>query len=166
MRGCSVLEGVDEEAELALCFLVSDSDDLEHTFLILWIIDTNAAAAEFSTVEHKVVGVGAYLKDVFRLVGVVVLQMLRLGCGEGMMQGVPLVLLVVPLEEREVGEPEGCENVGFAEAETVSELYTELSQTGLRLALVAAEDEDEVAGFGFRRFGYLKKVFVAEELVH
>ena len=129
-------------------------------------MDTDAAAAEFGAVEHEVVGVGAHLQDVFGLVGVVILQMLRLGGRERVVQGVPFVLLVVPLEEREVGEPEGCELVWLAKAQTVAELDAQLAQTGLGFALVAAEDEDKVAGFGFCRFGYLEEVFGAEELVY
>ena len=60
MRGCSVLEGIHQEAELLLSLLRREAQYLEHLGLQLRIVDTDGTATHFDTVAHHVVCIGTH----------------------------------------------------------------------------------------------------------
>ena len=57
---CTELEGIHEEAELELCLLGGEAQNLENLLLQLGIVDTDAATAHLNTVDDHVVGVGTH----------------------------------------------------------------------------------------------------------
>ena len=146
MRRGAELEGVDDESELVVGLLRADAEHFEHPLLHVGLVDTDAAAAELCAVQHEIVGIGADSLEVFLLVGVKPLDMLRLRSGEGVVHRVETLGLVVPLEQREVDNPQRSEDLGVAEAEAVTHLYTQHAEHGLGLALCSAEHEHEVSG--------------------
>ena len=81
-----------------------DAERLEHAVLHLGAVDPDAAAAQLRPVQHEVVrarprGRRLRLEQLQRLVG---------RRGERMVQRVPAALVVVPLDQREVGHPQRC----------------------------------------------------------
>ena len=146
MRRSAELEGVDDEAELVIGVLLAYAQDFEHPLLHCGLVDTYGAAAEFGAVEDKVVGIGAHLLEILLFVGVVEFEMLRLRRGERMVHCIEAAVLLAPFEEREVHNPERGEVERIAQAEAVAHLDAEHAQHGLRLSLLAAEQEHEVSG--------------------
>ena len=101
-EGRAELEGVHQEAEAHLSLFGREAQHLEHFGLQFRVVDTDRTAADLGAVADEVVGVGAYAAGV----AVYILYVLQLGRGEGMVHGVIALRLVVPLEEREVHDPE------------------------------------------------------------
>ncbi len=77
-------------------------EQAEHLGLRLAIVDTNAAAAELPAVEDDVVGLGQHLARI----GLEQVQILFARRGERVVHRVPALLVGVPVEQREVGDPE------------------------------------------------------------
>ena len=61
MRRSTVLEGVDQESELALRLLFREVQGFEHALLQFWTVDTNGTATDFGTVDNQIVSVGQHL---------------------------------------------------------------------------------------------------------
>ena len=102
VRGRSVLEGVHQEAEALLRLLGREAQQFEHLLLQLRVVDTDRTAADLRAVADEVVGVGPHATGV----AVQVLYVFELGRGERMVHGVVTLGLVVPLEQREVDDPQ------------------------------------------------------------
>lgn len=102
VRGCAVLEGVHQEAETLLRLFRREAQQLEHLGLQFRVVDTDRAAADLGAVTDEVVGVGPHATGV----AVQVLYVFELGRGERMVHGVVTLGLVVPLEQREVDDPQ------------------------------------------------------------
>ena len=102
VRGRSVLEGVHQEAETLLRLFRREAQQLEHLGLQFRVVDTDRAAADLGAVADEVVGVGPHATGVV----VQVLYVFELGRGERMVHGVVTLGLVVPLEQREVDDPQ------------------------------------------------------------
>ena len=122
MRRGAKLEGVDDEAKFILGLLRAYSKNLEHALLHIGIVDTDAAAAKFIAVEHKVICVGADALQILLGVAVEPLFMLRLGGGEGVVHGVETPCFVVPFKQREVHNPKRSELLGIAETKAAAHL--------------------------------------------
>ena len=60
MRWRSVLEGVHQEAKLSLSLFGREAQYLKHFLLQLGIVNTDATAAHFDTIDNHVVCVGAH----------------------------------------------------------------------------------------------------------
>ena len=91
----AVLEGVEEEAEALLRFLVRHAERAEDFGLDVFAVDTDGAGAEFGAVEDDVVGEradGALVVDEATGGDVVLV-----GRGEGMVRGLPGLGFLVPL---------------------------------------------------------------------
>ena len=58
MRRGSIIEGLKQETELALCFFSSEPDDIKHLLLDIPTVNTNRTSTDFRTVEHDVICVG------------------------------------------------------------------------------------------------------------
>ena len=96
-------EGAQQEAELDLGLLLADAQDAEDPVLRRVLVDPDAAAADLEPVDARDRrparrrGAGSALDR----------RSVRVrGRGEGMVARVPAPVLLVPLEEREVGDPE------------------------------------------------------------
>ena len=159
----AVGEGVHEEAELCGGTLVGEAEGVEHLVLERAVVDTDAATTDFDTVDDDVVGVGA---DVAPAVGLVEERLvLGLGRGEGVVHGVVALRLLVPLEEREVDDPQGGVDIGVAETQLAAHLETEGGELHAGFHSRAAEDEHEVARVGTELIGDGTKLVGGVELV-
>ena len=116
MGRSAVLERIDEEAELCHRLLRREAENLEHLFLKLAVMYTEGATAHFHTVAHEVVGHSAH----FLRSGVKQGNIVRIGQREGMVGSHESLLLVAPLEEREVHNPQTDELILVAQAKTVA----------------------------------------------
>ncbi len=167
MRRCTVLECVDNEAELVFCILRADSKHFEHPLLHLCIVDTDTSATKLGTIEHEVVSIGANALQVFFLVAAEPFFMLRLRCGERMVHSIEALGFVIPLKKREVNDPKRSEDLGITQAKTVTHLYTKYAKHGLDLAfVVTAHYKNEVSGLCLYGLGQFGKVFRSIELVN
>ena len=102
MRGRAVLQRIQQEAELDLGVFRRDLQRAEHLALHFGTVDTDGAATQFPAVQHHVVGLGHALGRV----AVHVVLVTILGRGEGVVHGVPAVLVLVVFEHREVDHPQ------------------------------------------------------------
>ena len=59
VRRSTVLKSTHQEAKLLLSLLISETKRVEHLVLQGAVVDTDGAAADFHTVHHDVVGIGA-----------------------------------------------------------------------------------------------------------
>ena len=124
-------------------------------------MDTDRTAADFGAVAHEVVGVGTYAAGV----AVDILYVLRLGRGERVVHGVVALSFVVPLEEREVHDPERRELLRITQSQLLGHFQTQGAELRQRLELLAAEDEDHVPGLGAAAAGHLPDLVGRVELV-
>ena len=83
-----------------------------------------------------------------------------------MVHGVEALRLVIPLEKREVHDPERGELLRIPETETVAHLDTENSQHCLGLPPSSAENQDEVSGHSSGSLGHCLYLLRSVELVH
>ena len=100
------VEGLHQEAELALRLLQGQADRLQHLALQIGIVDAQRAAAELQAVEHQVVGLGAGGGQGFGPALGVGPQVFGVGGAEGVVQGFEAVFAGVELEHREIHHPE------------------------------------------------------------
>ena len=166
MRRSTILEGVDDKAELVLGILLGNSQDFEHTALHIGVVDTDGAAAELGAVEHEVISVGAYPFEVLLPVGVEPFLVLRLRSGERMVHCVEALVFLAPLEQREVHDPERGEDLRVPQAEAVAHLDTEHAELVLGLALSTAEHEQKVALLRSAGLSHGSELLCGEEFVY
>ena len=101
VRRRAVLERLEEESEAVLRVLVREPEQAEHLGLRLAVMNTNAAAAELPAVEDHIVGLRHHLARLrFKHV-----QIFFTRRGERVVHRVPALLVGVPVEQREVGDP-------------------------------------------------------------
>src|SRR5581483_7584954 len=158
-------ERVEQEAELRALLVAADAEELEDARLERGLVDPERAAAELVAVADQVVG------ERERVPRVLVEAVLPLPCRprEGMVDGAPALLLVAPLEHREVGDPRPRERRVVGEAELAAEAAAERAQhtrghgPGVggeeerlprlrreRPARISARDTDKADGSGLR----------------
>ena len=93
-------------------------------------------------------------------------EIVGVGHGEGMVGGHEALLLVAPLEEREIDDPQAFEDILVSQSEAVAHLQTERAELDTRLVgVVAREDEHEVAVLGSRGLLDLGELLGRVELV-
>jgi hypothetical protein len=107
MRRGAEFERLQDVPEEELLFLLVDSEDTEHFRPQVGFVDSQATAADFHAVQHYIVGHGANLA-VFT--GLEERNVLGARAGEGMMDGVPFLLLLAPSEQRKINDPEEIES--------------------------------------------------------
>src|SRR5439155_26802756 len=83
--------------ELGIGLGLTNTEQLEHALLNLALVDTDRAAPDLDAVEHQVVGARAQAR---RLIEVTRRRR------EGMVRGIPPLLVGVPEEGRELDDPE------------------------------------------------------------
>ena len=118
MRRSTVLQRVEQEAELLLLLVGIDAEQTEHGLLHFVVVDTHRATAHFVTVDHHVVGVGHGRRRVgFQRLGTDVL-----GGGKGMVHGIQAVVFF--LEHREVDDPQRLPAL-FDQIQVLAQLQTQ-----------------------------------------
>ena len=128
VRRGAELEGVQQEAELRLSFLLSDTHHVEHTVLDVAAVDTDGAAANLVAVADNVVGVGQRVARVL-FEGV---NPLGLGRSERVVDGRPGTVaqrdvtlglgVAGGLEERRVDDPGEGPGVGIDQIAALADL--------------------------------------------
>lgn len=101
VRRCGILVCVNKEAELFFDLLIGKTEKSEHSLLKLRVCDTNRTTAKLDAIEYKVISLRSYLA----LVGIKILKALLHRHRERMVHSKPAFRLIVPLEERELGNP-------------------------------------------------------------
>mmetsp|Transcript_44555 Transcript_44555/g.71606 ORF Transcript_44555/g.71606 Transcript_44555/m.71606 type:complete len:379 (-) Transcript_44555:954-2090(-) len=142
VRRRTVLERAHQEAKLLLGLLLGETELLKHRHLDVAVVDTDRPAADLHAVDDHVVRVCAHLAGLV----LEVLDVLWLGAREGVMHCAPALLIFVPLEQREVDDPQPVEAL-VPETEACSHFVAELAHGVARLVVIAPEDKDHVAGF-------------------
>jgi len=141
----AIFEGVHEESKLCLGTLLGEPEHLKHALLQLRVVDTDAAATHLDAVAHEIVGQGTHLLGML----VEQRQVVGVGHGERMVRGHEALLLVAPLKEREVDNPQTLKHVFVAQPETLAHLKTEVAKLHARLVgVVARENQHEVTVVG------------------
>ena len=163
MRWCSVLEGIDKESELCHSSLLSEAEDAEHLLLQLAVMDTQATAAYLDAVANEVVSLCAYLLRML----VKERNVVGIRHCEGMVRSHEALLLVAPLKEREVDNPQTLKLVLVSESETVAHLQTERAKLHASLVgVVTGKDKHEVAVLCAGCLFHLCQNLRCVELVH
>lgn len=154
----AVAERVEEEAELELGFFRAKPEQLEDLALDLLIVDTDRAAADLGAVADHVVAVGQDRLDRVHILDVGVHEALGLFLGrggEGVVQGVVALSLLVVLEHREVVDPEEVPlvfgDVPVLAGDLEAQLAQRLGDDGVgvgpednRVAILKAESLDQL----------------------
>ena len=107
MRRSTVLQRVEQEAELQLGLFWSDVERAEDLALHLGAVDTDGPPTKLPAIEHHVVGLG----DALAGVGVHQVLVPVLGRSERVVGCVPSLCSVVVLEHREIDDPQRCPHV-------------------------------------------------------
>ena len=144
MRGCSVFEGVHQEAKLLLRTLGGEAQYLENLCLKHGIMDSDAAAADFNAVANHVVGICQDACGVCVQLG----DVAGLRRGEGMVHGHQATFFFAPFKHGEVDNPKQGELVFVAESQTATHFQTQLAKLLARFhGVVARENQQQIAGF-------------------
>ena len=91
-------------------------------------------------------------------------QVLIAGHGEHVVHRLDASLVLVPLEEREVGYPAHAENVGVGETEAVSKVEPQAAQALEDDGVLVRDEEQPVAFCGSERFAQSRLLLLREEL--
>ena len=163
MRWCTILKRINQEAKLSLGTLWSEAKNLEHLFLQLAIVDTEATATNFHTVAHEVVSHGTHLLWVL----VEQWNIIRIWQGEWVVGCHQTLFLIAPFKEREVNNPKALEGVFVAQTKTVAHLQTQGAKLSASLVcLFATENQHEVAVICAHRCLHFCEVFRSVELIN
>ena len=159
MRRSTVLECIQEESELLLCFFLGNADGFEYLFLQVFLVNTERAAAGFYAIQYHIIGLGINLGRI----GEEVLHIFIPRCGERMMFCHITVFFFTVFEHGEIGHPAEAEFVGIDEVHTAGHFKTQFAQSlGHHLRLVG-NDEDQVAFFCFAGFSDFTDFIFAQE---
>ena len=150
MRGCAVLQRVQQKAELELGFVGRDLESVKDFLLHVGAMDTHRAAAHFPAVEHHVVALGnAFLGGSDHPVLVAVF-----GCGKRVVRGGVALRFFVVLEHGEIHHPHGAP-ASFEQTVLLAELaMTDFQAQGANRVVddfffvCAKEDQVAVLGTG------------------
>src|SRR5439155_20891370 len=103
--GRAILERVEQEAEAAMRLLGGESERREDLRLHVPAVNTDRPRSKLDTIQDNVVG----FRTAARRVRGQLLKIVVMHGSEWMMGCVPTVLLRVPLEHREIHDPEEFE---------------------------------------------------------
>ena len=102
MRWGAEFEGLQDMTKEELLFLLVDAKDTEHFRLQIGFVDSEATAADFNAVENDIV---SHRADLTVFAGLEKGGVIRAGTRERVMHGIPLLLFLVPSQEREINDP-------------------------------------------------------------
>ncbi len=143
MRRRAVVQRIEQEAELGAGFLLADAQQLEHRALHVRAVDADRTTADLVAIEDHVVAARDRGPGVRTQLGDVVHRRR----GEGVMQGDETLGLLVPLEHREVGDPQRPPAIGH-KTEVLARLQAHRThEVADRVVATGAEEHDvAVAG--------------------
>lgn len=106
MRRSPEAESTKEVTEKLLLLFGRDAEDVEHFFLELGFVDSEASATDFNAVKDKVVSFCPGLRE---LLGIEERKVFGFWSSEGVMDSIPLSLFFAPFEEGKVNDPKKVE---------------------------------------------------------
>ena len=143
MRRRAETQRIQQEAELRLGLFRTDAEQLEHRALHLRPVDADRTAADLVAVQHHVVAarhrglrIGAQVGDV-----------VDRGRGEGVVERDVALRVLVPLEHREVGDPQRLPSV-LDQTEVLAGLQAQRTHEVADLVVAARAEEHDVAVAG------------------
>ena len=149
-----------QETEARLCAFLGKTQRLKHLVLNLGVAYSDGATAKLAAVEHHIVGAGVAVAGVGHQLVLITLAR----AGEGVVHCHPTVLLIRPLEQREVGDPKEVEFALGNEVEAAGNLQTEGAECAEHnIVAVIRHYEDNVAGFGAEAFADCDFFFLGKE---
>jgi hypothetical protein len=163
VRGCSVAEGAEKVTEEFLLLHRVDAKDREDFGLQVTLVDTDTATADLDTGQNDIVGLGA---DLAELRGVTEqVAVLGLRAGEGVVDGVPLVLLGIEGKHRKIDDPEEVQGGGIdRELLKLSDAKTDPTEHGAGTLPGICSKEDQVPLLHAEALGEGGLLGVGEEL--
>ena len=118
MRRGAVRQGLQEEAELRLGLCFRDVQQAEHSLLNFGLVNTNAAAADFIAIKDQVIGLRLDMPGIgFQLV-----PLLRHWGGEGVVEGIIALFVLIPRQQRKVDDPNKLELSRLAQFQVLPQL--------------------------------------------
>ena len=116
--GHAVLEGLEQEPELAMRLFGVDAERREHSLLDRRVGDADAAAADLTPVDDEVVGARAHGERV----GLEEVDVVRVDHREGVMRGGDLAGFIAALEHRKFRDPEHVDAILVVERANPTEV--------------------------------------------
>ena len=163
VRRSTEAKGIEDVAEEIGLFLRGDTEGVEHVALEIAFVDSEAAAAEFDAVENDVVGDGAEGREV-GAGGGELLDVVGMRAGEGVVDGVPLVIFGREGEEGELRNPKKIERGGVGdEVADLGHAEADSAQRFTGSVPLVGSEENEVAFLDCHGLGEGGFLGVAEE---
>ena len=106
VRWSAEFEGLEDMAEEELLLFFVHAEHAKHLGLEVGLVDSQAAAADFHAVENDIV---SHSTDFSVFARFEEGHVIRAGTSEWMVNGIPLLFLFTPAEEREIDDPEEIE---------------------------------------------------------
>ena len=141
MRRYAVLERCQEESELLLRLFGPQADHFEHLLLDVVLVDPDASAAQLHAVEHDIVS----LRPDRAGIGVDQVPVLIHRHREGMVHCHESLLLVAPLKQRELDDPQEIELVVVDEAQLLAQFQAQRAEHVPHDLVLVRRDEQQVA---------------------
>ena len=137
-------EGAQDMTEEVLLLLVSDAKHRENLRLEIPLVDSDTPPADLDAGKHDVVSLGTDLREFRGIVEQV--PVFRLGSGEGMVDGMPALLLDAVVKKRKVDNPEEVQEIAvdrdFLER---GDMETDTPQNDAGGLPVIGTEKDEIA---------------------
>ena len=160
MRRCTVLVGVYQEAELGVDLLLGQTQRLKHLLLQLVVGDADGTAQQLDAVDHHVVRLGTNRTRVAVDIGQALLQR----HGKGVMHGKPALALLVPLKERELGDPQEVVLSFRNQPQLTAQCQAQLAQHRQHHAVLVRHNQHHVALFAAQEGQQTGKLLLIHKL--
>ncbi len=139
-------QSVEQEAELDPRLFLADAHQFEHLALHGLVVNTDAAAADFRAVEDQVVSFGPGLAGIGGEQGDVFIHRR----GEGVMNGDVAAVLLVPFEQREVGDPDELVVVLFGQTKALPQVAAQAAEGFVGNLEGVGYEQQQVAELGIQ----------------
>ena len=159
MRRCTILECIKKESEFLLSFFFGNSNCLKYLLLQIFLIDTEASAAGFDTIENHVVSFSIYLG---RISGEI-LNVFITRCSERMMFSYISMFFFAVFKHREIGNPAEAEFVRINQIHSASHFKAQFAQSLSYYLRLISNNKDQIAKFCFAGLANFSDFFFAEE---
>ncbi len=160
MRRNTVFESIQQEAELLMRSLLCKAEHFEHLLLDIILMDTHAAAADLSAVQHDIIGLCTYAARI----RIDILQILFHRHCERMMHRRVAVLLIGPLKQRELRNPEEVEFILVQKTKLTADLDTKCTECRIDcLVLRIGNKQEQIARLAVHRLDQCLHILIAHE---
>src|SRR5262249_42618692 len=123
-RGCAELQRLEEKSEPGSGLLLADTDEGEESLLHGLLMDADGPARGLLTVQNQVIGLGPCASGF----GIEQRQIFVARRRERVMNGIPALLVLVPLDEREVDDPREHITIDGNQVESSRKLHPQASE--------------------------------------